>query len=58
MFSSVIFTFLCTSVFSDILVLKAGDTLICDHYREVLDIEQRLYFAMETLSIPKRYVPE
>jgi hypothetical protein len=45
MFSSVIFTFLCTSVFSDILVLKAGDTLICDHYREVLDIEQRLYLC-------------
>ncbi len=43
MFSSVIITFLCTSVFSDILILKTGDTLICEQYRQVLEIEQRYY---------------
>lgn len=45
MFSSVIIAFLCTSVFSDILILKNGDTLICDQYREVLEIEQRSYLC-------------
>lgn len=53
MFSSVIIILLCTSVFSDILVLKTGDTLICYRFREVLDFEQRLYVCDEDTVYPK-----
>lgn len=41
-----------TSAFSDTLVLNTDDTLICNHFREILKIEQRYFLCNEDTIFP------
>lgn len=54
MWSSVIFAFLCSPVFCDTLTLKTGDTLLCEHFIEVLKTEERYFLCNEDTIYPQQ----